>query len=100
MAPVTVAKLSELQAGQGKMVEVQGKIIGLYKVGDQVYATDGVCLHRGGPVGEGAVNGTTVTCPLHGWQYDVTTGQFKFNPTVKLNTYPVRLEAGEVKIEI
>ena len=95
----TVAKFSELAAGQGKMVQVNGKAIGLFKVGDNVYAIDGTCLHRGGPVGEGELNGTTVTCPLHGWQYDVTTGQFKFNPSVKLNTYKVEIEGDEVKVE-
>jgi nitrite reductase/ring-hydroxylating ferredoxin subunit len=100
MAWVTVAKLSDLPEGHGKMVEVNGKLIGLFKVGDMVYAMDGICLHRGGPVGEGELSGTTVTCPLHGWQYDVTTGQFRFNPSVKLSTYPVELASGEVRVDV
>ena len=99
MTLVTAAKVSELSASAGKIVEINGKILGLFKVGDQVYAMDGVCLHRGGPVGEGELSGTTVTCPLHGWQYDVTNGQFKFNPSVKLNTYKVEIEGDDVKVE-
>ena len=100
MGPVTVARLADVPEGSGKMVEVNGKLIGLFKVGSEVYAMDGICLHKGGPVGEGEIEGSTVTCPLHGWQYDVRTGQFKFNPAVKLRTYRVLLENDEVKLEI
>ena len=52
-------------------LQLDGKVIALANVGGKLYAINNVCLHRGGPLGEGELGGQVVTCPWHGWQYDV-----------------------------
>ena len=62
---VKIAKSDEIQPGQGKMVEVDGKKIALFNVDGAFYAIDDTCTHRGGPLSEGELSGKEVTCPLH-----------------------------------
>ena len=98
MEPVSVAKASDLKPGENKVVVVVGRPVALFNVNGAFYATDNTCLHRGGPVGEGFLDGAIVTCPWHGWQYDVKTGQNLLNPAAKLHTYQVLVEGDEVKV--
>ena len=72
---VKVGEVADVPPGSGKCVEVNGRQIALFNVGGTFHAIDNTCLHRGGPLAEGELDGTVVTCPWHGWQYDVTTGQ-------------------------
>jgi nitrite reductase/ring-hydroxylating ferredoxin subunit len=62
------------------------------------YATQRPCLHTGGPVGRGKLAGCVVSCPWHGWQYDVRTGENEFDRALRLETYEVVVEDGEVKV--
>ena len=96
---VTVAKASELKPGEAKVVEPNGKSIALFNVDGKFHAIDNTCLHQGGPLGEGTCEGAVVTCPWHGWQYDVTTGVNQANPQVKVATYEVKVEGDDVKIK-
>lgn len=93
-----VAKVSEVPPGTAKVVVVAGRPVALFNVGGTFFATDNVCLHRGGPIGEGVLDGTCVTCPWHGWEYDVRTGQNLGNPAAKLRTYRVVVEDGGVTV--
>lgn len=95
---VPVAKTDELRPGEGKVVEAGGRKIALFNVGGEFYAVDNTCLHRGGPLGEGSLEGPVVTCPWHGWQYDVRTGQNTFNPGVGVRRYEVRVEGSTVLV--
>ena len=95
-----VARADEIPPGTGKQVLLGDHVIALFNVDGMFYAMDGVCLHRGGPVGEGDIEGTIVTCPWHGFQYDVTTGRNVFDPEVGLETFDVRLSDGEVLIRV
>lgn len=97
---VRVAATSDLQPGECKVVEAEGQSIALYNVGGSFYATDNTCLHRGGPLGEGFLEGDTVTCPWHGWTYNVTTGVSAINPNNCLKTYPVTIEGSEVHVTV
>ena len=99
MATIKIPQ-SELPAGSGKVVEAGGKQIALFHADGRFYAMDNTCAHRGGPLGEGALDGTTVTCPWHGWEYDVTTGACRMNEQVKLATYPVRSDGDQLVIEV
>jgi nitrite reductase (NADH) small subunit len=63
-------------------------------------AMDNVCLHRGGPLGEGTIENGKVVCPWHGWAYDPTTGATSHNPNAKVAVYPLKIENGDVLIEI
>ncbi len=72
---VKVATVGEIAPGTGRCVEVEGRQIALFNVGGTIHALDNTCPHRGGPLAEGDLDGTTVTCPWHAWQFDVTTGE-------------------------
>ena len=96
---VRVALASDLEPGQGKTVERRGLAIALFNLDGTFRAIGNDCCHQGGPLGEGDLHGTTVTCPWHGWQFDVTTGATLRNPEVAVSTYSVDVRDGEVFIE-
>jgi nitrite reductase/ring-hydroxylating ferredoxin subunit len=96
-----VASLDEVPAGQPKVVDLDGVRVVLARVGDAVYACGDVCTHRGGPLGKGKLNGARLACPWHGWMFDVRTGQCVFpGRGASVPSYPVRLEGGEVLVEL
>jgi nitrite reductase (NADH) small subunit len=97
---VKVAEKNDLTDGLGKVVNVEGRSIALFRVKDQYFALANVCLHRGGPLGEGNLSGSVVTCPWHGWKFDVRTGSFTIIPTLKVTTFQVREQDGSVLVEI
>lgn len=99
MALVKVATRAELPAGTALLVEAAGKQIALFNAGGAFYAIDNTCEHRGGPLAEGDVDGTTVTCPWHGWEYDITTGANLDDPNIKLGCYPVKLDGDDILID-
>lgn len=99
MAFRTVARVADLRPGTARVVEVGGRAVALVRAADGAFhAIDNACAHRGGPLGEGEVEGAVVTCPLHGWQYNATTGRCATNPAIALRTYPVRVEGDEVQV--
>jgi nitrite reductase/ring-hydroxylating ferredoxin subunit len=100
MAFEKVAKLSEISAGSIKEVQVAGQAIALANVGGALYAINNTCLHRGGPLGEGQLEGKIVTCPWHGWQYDVTTGKTVQNPNAGVVCYATEIRGDEVFIDL
>ena len=95
---VRVAGTGDVKPGTGIVAEVNGRHIALFNVEGAYYALDNVCVHRGGPLGEGDVEGTAVTCPWHGWQFDVKTGGCINNPAAKVESYPVEVEGTDVKV--
>ncbi len=97
---VRVASEGDLPEGEGRMVDVGDTEVALFNVGGRLYAMDNICLHRRGPLGEGTLEGTVVTCPLHGWQYDVRTGVHLLNEELKVDIYPLKVEDGEVYVAV
>lgn len=96
---VPVAKLSELEEGAGRCVEVKGEQVALFRVGSRVYAINNICPHLGGSIAEGPVEGTTVVCPLHGWCFDVTSGK-ALQGAIGVEAYPVRIEGDVVEVAL
>ena len=97
---VKVASSDEISPGECKVAQVDDKAIALYNVDGKFYATDNTCLHRGGPLGEGSLEGSVVTCPLHGWQYDVTNGSNTANPSISVAAYPVKVEGDSIMVKL
>jgi len=97
---VKVLSTADLAEGQGKVVQAGGKAIAVFNVGGTVYAIDNTCVHRGGPLGEGILEGSVVTCPWHMWEYDVRTGEKVGAPTMKVATYPVQVEGADIKVAV
>jgi nitrite reductase/ring-hydroxylating ferredoxin subunit len=97
---VKLASLDELSPGGMKETEIDGRIIALFNVGGEISAIDGICPHQGGPLAEGELTGTTVTCPWHGWRFDIKTGQTLGGSKLCQTVYPVKLEGNDVMVEV
>jgi nitrite reductase (NADH) small subunit/3-phenylpropionate/trans-cinnamate dioxygenase ferredoxin subunit len=96
----SVARVSEVPAGSGRVVEAGGREIAVFNVGGTFYAIDNICKHRGGPLGEGMLDQKVVTCPWHAWTYDVTNGQCTFRPEISIDTFEVKVEGNEVRVAV
>jgi nitrite reductase (NADH) small subunit len=100
MAFVRIAKVSDLRPGSIQEFQVEDTAVALANVAGKIYAINNTCLHQGGPLGEGDLEGAIVTCPWHGWQFNVTDGKDVQNPTVGVVCYPLELRDDEIFIDI
>ena len=98
---VKVAEVTELGPGEGKTVEVEGVSLALFNVDGTYFAIASACTHVGGPLGEGALLGKEVTCPLHGAQFDVASGKVLGPPARSdVKSFVVTVEGSDVLIEL
>jgi len=112
MAKYVVGKVDEIPLGQSKIVEVNGRSIGVFNVHGDFYALRNRCPHQGGPLCQGQISGfatapvpgryeykrkgEVLRCPWHGWEFDVKTGQSWCDPEkMRVRSYEVRVESGE-----
>lgn len=95
---VRVAAVADCPPGSSLETVAEDRIVALYNVEGQFYALDGVCPHQGGPLGKGCLTGEVVTCPWHGWQFNVTSGQHTFSPSVRQPRFEVRVEDNDVYV--
>ncbi|WP_437192092.1 Rieske (2Fe-2S) protein [Planctomicrobium sp. SH527] len=95
-----VSQLSEIPDGSGREFVAGDRIVAVFRSGDQLWATDGICPHAGGPLGEGKLEGTVVTCPWHGWQLDVSTGRHCLTPQIRVQCFDVQVVEGEVQVDL
>jgi len=98
---IDVLTLSDLAPGTCRQVDARGRPVALFNVNGTIYAIQGTCTHRGGPLGEGELDGSVVTCPWHDAQFDVTTGQVVGPPAPQsVPTYKVVVEGERIKVEV
>ena len=97
---VRVATVAEIPAGTIREVDVRGRMVALANVEGEFFAIDNVCVHTGGPLGQGLLEGQVVECPWHAWQFDVKTGICGANPRARIPTFPVKVQDGEVFVEV
>ncbi len=98
---VKVATTDEMANQLAKHIEMDGEKIALFKVGGAFYALSDTCTHRGGPLSEGDVEGTEVTCPWHGAKFDLRTGAVLGPPAqTGVKVYPVKVTGRDIEIEI
>lgn len=97
---VRTVKRSEVPPGTIFELQVEGKTVALANVDGKFHAIDAVCLHRGGPLAQGELQGKIVTCPWHGWQYDVTTGKAVMNPAVGVPCYAVDVRGEDIFVDV
>lgn len=95
---VTVARADQLPPGRAAVVEAGGRHLALFNVGGTYHATANECLHQGGELGCGLLSDSVVTCSRHGWRFDVTTGACLTRPERQVQTFPVRVEDGQVRV--
>ena len=94
------ATLSDLPPGTTKTVEVRGTPLALYNDDGTVCATANTCPHRGGPLGEGELAAGVITCPWHGFQYEVKGGRCTTNTALSVPCHAVRLEDDSILVEV
>ncbi|OFX16841.1 hypothetical protein A3K71_04515 [archaeon RBG_16_50_20] len=97
---VKVGKLSDFSEGKLKKVQVAGEEAVVANISGKIYAMTATCTHRGGPLDEGELDGTTVICPWHGGQFDVTTGKVVSPPPMKDEVaFDVQIEGSDVLLK-
>ena len=98
---VPVGQISDFTPGKGRMVTVNGRHVALFRLGDEFFALDNMCLHRGGPICEGPIDtNDVVTCPWHGWSYEIRTGTMVQDPRVGLSKHAVRVEGEIISVRL
>ena len=97
---VEAARLDEVPVGAGRAVTIEGKPIALFNVGGQVHAIGDTCPHMGGSLGLGQLDGTIVTCNLHGMKIDVVSGCFAGTTGFAVVSYPVKIVAGKIMVAV
>lgn len=97
---IDIAALDDIPRQGARVVRTPGGCVAIFRTADdQVFALDDRCPHKGGPLSEGIVHGSQVTCPLHGWVFDMATGLAQGADEGKVRTYPARTEGGRVLVE-
>jgi len=92
-------KTSEIAPGQIREFQLDGHTVAIANLNGSFYAIDNTCLHRGGPLGQGVLDGQKVTCPWHGWQFDVTSGKATLNPAVGVSCYRIEVRGDDLFVE-
>jgi len=100
MATVSLIEANSLAAGQSVEVVADGRIFAVFNVDGTFRVLDGICPHAGGPLGKGVLRGNIVTCPWHGWQFNVESGQHCLNSRLCQTTYDSRIEDGKIVIDM
>jgi nitrite reductase (NADH) small subunit len=98
---VKLTTTSELPpAGEAREYEINGRMICVANTAEGLAAMDNVCVHRGGPLGQGLVDGNKIICPWHGWMFDVNTGASTHNENARVRTFPIKMEGEDVLIAL
>jgi nitrite reductase (NADH) small subunit/3-phenylpropionate/trans-cinnamate dioxygenase ferredoxin subunit len=97
---VGVGQVNEFVSGRGRMVTVSGRHVAVFRLGDEFFALDNMCLHRGGPLCEGPIANNVVTCPWHGWSYEIKTGTMVQDPRVGVSKHEVRIDGDQVSVRL
>jgi nitrite reductase (NADH) small subunit len=100
MAETKLGPLSGIPLGEGRVYTINGENVAVFRTrSGAVYAVQAECPHKGGPLADGLLGGTTLICPLHAWKFDLATGRALFGDC-GLKTFPVRVDDGEQMIVI
>jgi nitrite reductase/ring-hydroxylating ferredoxin subunit len=95
-----IASVSDCPPGTGGEFVAGERIVALFNVDGTFHALDGICPHQGGPLGKGKLTGCIVTCPWHGFQFDVTSGQHQTSKSLVNPKLPVKVADGIVWVDV
>jgi len=96
-----IAAQSDLPAmNQAKEFTCGSKEVCVANVNGAYSAMDNVCLHQGGPLGQGTIEKGKVVCPWHAWEYDPQSGAVGHNPNARVAVYPLKIENGDVLVDL
>ncbi len=97
---VASIKENDLKEGKMKAVRIKGLPVLLARQGGQVFGVSNFCPHMGCSFERGILSGYLVTCPCHGWKFDIRNGQYAENPLTTLTCYRCKIENGRVYVEL
>lgn len=102
MAFVKLIQLGRCGAGRGTFVEHAGRELGVFRIdgADDILVVDNSCPHAGANLSCGNLNGSVITCPWHGWEFDLRTGMCVHSDKAKVSRYPVELREGFVYADL
>jgi nitrite reductase/ring-hydroxylating ferredoxin subunit len=100
MAFQKVGEARLLPPGSALHVRMGDDAVAVCNVQGTLYAIDGVCPHAGGPLGHGALEGHTLACPFHAWEFDCRTGECTMRASLKQATYAVKVEGGDIYVDV
>jgi len=100
MALIKVAALPDLPENSVLEVSIGDDLYALCNVGGTITALTGVCLHQGGPLGQGNVVDGRVVCPWHAWEFDCRTGANTEDPSECVATFPVKVEGDNILLQV
>lgn len=95
-----VAALSQVPPESVVEVVVDDQPYAICRTGNAVHALSGVCLHRGGPLGQGQIHNGHVLCPYHLWAFDCASGAYDYDPSRRVPTFEVKIEDGDILIQV
>ncbi|WP_347919857.1 nitrite reductase small subunit NirD [Paracoccus marcusii] len=100
MSMIDIAALDDIPPQGARVVRTPHGCVAVFRTADdRVFALDDRCPHKGGPLSEGIVHGTQVTCPLHNWVFDMATGQAQGADRGQVATHPVRVKGGRIWLD-
>jgi nitrite reductase (NADH) small subunit len=99
VALVKVGSLAEIPVGSVVEASVGDKPFALVNAGGEIHVLDGVCPHRQGPLGQGALDGHLLVCPWHAWEFDCRTGESDYHPEIKVKKYAVSMVGDDIFID-
>ena len=97
---VTVCRVGEIPLGTGKSFPMGDRIVAVFHDEDGFHAINDFCPHMGASLADGHLENGQVTCPWHAWRFRVSDGTWCDNPTVKTDSYEVRVEGDQVQIRL
>ena len=97
---VTVGRVGDFIPGRGRMVIVDGRHVALFRLDDGFFAIDNLCLHQAGPLCEGEIDRGVVTCPWHGWSYEIRSGTLVQDPRVGVSKHNTRIVGDDVQVQL
>ena len=97
---VAVASINDIPNQGGLLVRVGPRRVAVFRVGDEFFAIDDTCPHKGAPLSRGTVVDGTIFCPLHGWGFALKTGVCVDCPGSSVRTYAVTVVDGQLRIEV
>ncbi len=99
---IRIAHCHDIPLREGRAVKIGNREIAIFNLGDRFLAVDNRCPHKGGPLADGIVSGTTVICPLHAWKLSLETGNGVGGPSASscVETFRTRVEGGIVLVEL
>lgn len=97
---IRIASIEQCPPGSAREFVAEQQVVAVFNVAGTLYALDGICPHQGGPLGEGTLQGCVVTCPWHGWQFDVRTGQHQTSASLRHARFPVKVVDDEILVDL